>query len=182
MPPPSNAPVCCWVIVILIALPTHAVNLPDVAVEACTGNFLVVPFTAHSHCTRQRLPCCCPCCVWPLQAQQSVHCCTSPHRLSTCPTSLSPHAPEICLLFPLLCVAIASVAVCPSLPLLHVAIASAEICPYLGTPTTHLALPLLRMPLICPSLHLPHAPATLSFCQLLTALLLTLPAAESFFG
>ena len=46
MPPPLNTPVCCRVIVILIALPAHAVELPDVAAAACASNLPVVAFAA----------------------------------------------------------------------------------------------------------------------------------------
>jgi hypothetical protein len=49
-------------------------------------------------------------------------------------------------------------------------------------PTTRPMLPSPRAPLICPSTHLPFAPAMLSCHQLTAALLLSLPAAEFFFG
>ena len=44
MPPPSNAPVRRWVIVILIALPVHTVKLTDVAVAPCAGDLSDVTF------------------------------------------------------------------------------------------------------------------------------------------
>ena len=46
MPLPLNAPVRCWVIVVLIAIPAHAVELPDVAVAACASDLPVVAFAA----------------------------------------------------------------------------------------------------------------------------------------
>ena len=73
MPPPSDAPVRCWVIVILIPLPAHAINLPRVAVAACTSNLPVVAFAACGHQARRRLAGRCPCCGWPSQAQQFAH-------------------------------------------------------------------------------------------------------------
>jgi hypothetical protein len=77
MPPPLNTPVHRLVIVILIALPAHTVNLPNVAVAACTGNLSIFAFAVRGHCACQRLAHRCPCFAWLLQAQQFAYPCTS---------------------------------------------------------------------------------------------------------
>ena len=108
----------------------------------------------------------------------------SPRRPSTCPTSPSPRPLAMFPSLPSPFVAIASMAICLSLPLRHVAITSTVIYSYSRTPhtpTTCLTSPLPHTPKNCPSLHPMCAPDTLSHCQLSAALLLSLPAAESFF-
>jgi len=56
MPTPSNAPVHRRVIVILIPLPKHAVDFPDVAVAACAGDLPVVAFAVRGHRERSDSP------------------------------------------------------------------------------------------------------------------------------
>jgi hypothetical protein len=92
-------------------------------------------------------------------------------RPSTCLASPLPCAPAICLSLPMLCVAITSVAVCV------IALAARGHCKRGDLPVLAHAAPTTR-----PTLPLPRAPATLSCHQLPAALLLSSPAAESFFG
>ena len=127
MPPPSNTPVRRWVIVILIALPTHTVDFPEVAVTVCAGDLPIVALVVRGQHKRGSLP-------------------------------------------------VIALAACG-----HRERGDLPVLPH-AAPTNRPTLTLPCAPSIHPSLHSPHALATLSHHQLPVAFLLSLPAAESFFG
>ena len=140
--------------------------LPCVAI-ARAGNLPIIALASHGHRKRDSLP------IIALPAQAA--------NLPNIPVAArAGNLPVAALVvrghhergsFPAIALAAHGHSGCGNLPVLaHAA------------PTTCLMLPLPCAPLFCLSLHLPRAPATLSCHQLPAALLLSLPAAESFFG